>query len=102
MFEGITDAITRFIQKQVDTLREQVVGALRDRRTAIIVTVVGAVLALFALGILLGAAIAGLDLVLPQWASALIVGGVLTIAAAIVLPRGIRGLMPKPTDDADE
>ena len=102
MFEGITDAITRFIQKQVDTLREQVVGALRDRRTAIIVTVVGAVLALFALGILLGAAIAGLDLVLPHWASALIVGGALTIAAAIVLPRGIRGLMPKPKDDAGE
>ena len=102
MFEGITDAITRFIQKQVDTLREQVVGALRDRRTAIIVTVVGAVLALFALGILLGAAIAGLDLVLPHWASALIVGGVLTIAAAIVLPRGIRGLMPDPKDGAGE
>ena len=101
MFEGITDAITRFIQKQVDTLREQVVGALRDRRTAIIVTVVGAVLALFALGILLGAAIAGLDLVLPQWASALIVGGVLTIAAAIVLPRGIRGLRNPPSDDGE-
>jgi predicted MFS family arabinose efflux permease len=87
MFEGITDAITRFIQKQVDTLR--------DRRTAIATTAVGAVLGLFALGILLGSAVAGLDLVLPHWASTLIVGGVLAIAAAIVLPIGIRGLMQK-------
>ena len=102
MFEGITEAITRFIQKQVETLREQVIGALRDRRTAIAVTAVGAVLALFALGILLGAAIAGLDVVLPHWASGLIVGGALTIAAAIVLPIGIRGLLPKPQDDAGE
>ena len=102
MFEGITDAITRFIQKQVDTLREQVMGALRDRRTAIAVTAVGAVLGLFALGILLAAAIAGLDIVLPHWASALIVGGVLTIATAIVLPIGIRGLRNRPKDDADE
>jgi predicted MFS family arabinose efflux permease len=95
MFEGITDAITRFIQKQIDGLREQVVGALRDRRTAIATTAVGAVLALFALGILLGAAVAGLDLVIPHWASTLVVGGALTIAAAIVLPIGIRGLTRK-------
>ena len=102
MFEGITEAITRFIQKQVDTLREQVLGALRDRRTAIVVTAVGAVLALFALGILLSAAIAGLSLVLPNWVAMLIVGGVLTIAAAIVLPRGIRGLRSGPRKDAGE
>lgn len=99
MFEGITDAITRFIQKQVDGLRAQVLGALRDRRTALIVTAVGAVLALFALGLLLGAAVAGLDLVLPHWASTLIVGGGLALAAVIVLPIGIRGLRPKPHDD---
>ena len=102
MFEGITEAITRFIQKQVDGLREQVLGALRERRTAIVVTAVGAVLALFALGILLSAAVAGLDLVLPHWAALLIVGGVLTIAAVIVLPRGIRGLQAKPNKNADE
>lgn len=102
MFEGITDAITRFIQKQVDTLREQVVGALRDRRTAIAVTAVGAVLALFALGILLGAAVAGLDLLLPHWAALLIVGGALTVAAAIVLPIGIRGLRNRPKNEGDE
>src|SRR3982751_5317523 len=105
MFEGITgaitDSITRFIQKQVDTLREQVLGALRDRRTAIVVTAVGSVLALFALGILLGAAIAGLDLVLPHWAAALIVGGVLAIAAAIVLPIGIHGLQNKSNNKTD-
>jgi predicted MFS family arabinose efflux permease len=102
MFEGITDAITRFIQKQVDTLREQVIGALRDRRPAIAVTVVGVVLALFALGILLGAAVAGLDLVLPHWAALLIVGGVLAFAAAIVLPRGIRGLRSGSSGRTDE
>jgi peptidoglycan/LPS O-acetylase OafA/YrhL len=95
MFEGITDAITRFIQARIDELRAQVVGALRDRRTAIIVTAVGAVLALFALGILLSAAVQGLDTVLPPWASALIVGGVLAVAAAIVLPLGIRRLLAK-------
>jgi hypothetical protein len=102
MFEGITEAITRFIQKQVETLREQILGALRDRRTAIAVTAVGAVLALFALGILLGAAVAGLDLVLPHWAAALIVGGVVAVAAAIVLPIGIRGLRNKPRNDGGE
>jgi len=101
MFEGITEAITRFIQKQVDTLREQVLGALRDRRTAIVVTVVGAVLALFALGILLSAAVAGLDLVLPHWAALLIVAGALAIAAAIVLPIGIRGLQNKSKNNPD-
>ena len=102
MFEGITDAITRFIQTQIDKLRAQVIGALRDRRTAIILTAVGAVLALFALGILLSAGVAGLDLVLPHWAALLIVGAVLVIAAAIVLPRGIRGLMAEPAGEKGE
>jgi hypothetical protein len=91
MFQGIIDAITKFIQGQVDTLRESVVGALRERRTAITVTAVGAVLALFAIGILLTAAVAALDLALPHWASTLIVGGALAVAAAIVLPIGIQG-----------
>jgi hypothetical protein len=102
MFQGIIDAITKFIQGQIDTLREQAVGALRERRAAITVTAVGAVLALFAVGILLTAAVAALDLVLPHWASALIVGGVLAVAAAIVLPIGIRGFTSEGVKEEKE
>ena len=95
MFDGIIESITRFIQGQVDQLRTQAVAAIRDRKSAIALTAVGAVLGLFALGVLISAAVAVLGLVLPHWAAALIVGGVLAIATAIVLPLGIRGLQKK-------
>jgi predicted MFS family arabinose efflux permease len=92
MFRGISEAIERFTQARIAELRAQAAATVRRARPGATVTAVGAVLALFALGILLGAAIAGLDLVLPHWLSMLLVGGVLAVAAAILLPVGIAKL----------
>jgi Flp pilus assembly protein TadB len=56
-------------------------------------------LALFGLGTLITAAVAALSLVLPVWASALIVAAVLFIAAGIAALRGkkeVEQVSPKP------
>lgn len=56
----------------------------------------GALLALYGLGALILAAIAGLAVVLPAWASALIIGGILLVIAGILAASGI-GQVKKAT-----
>ncbi|ERK71590.1 phage holin family protein [Leifsonia aquatica] len=68
--------------------------------------VVAAVLLFFALGVLVAAAILGLAVVLPGWASALIVFGALLVIAAVLALIGvsslkkIQGVAPQKTIDS--
>ena len=57
-----------------------------------------AVVALLALGTLIAAAVAGLAIVLPLWAAALIVGTVLVVVAVVMKPHGRTwdGFVAKP------
>ncbi|MEZ5102035.1 MAG: phage holin family protein [Thermoleophilia bacterium] len=59
---------------------------------AIAMLAVALVLGLAALGALVAGAILGLDDVLPTWASALVVGGALVLAAGIVAAVGLAAL----------
>lgn len=56
----------------------------------------GGLLALYGLGALILAAIAGLAVVLPVWVSALIIGGILLVIAGILAATGI-GQVKKAT-----
>lgn len=68
--------------------------------------VVAAVFLFFALGVLVAAAVLGLAVVLPGWASALIVFGALLILAAVLALIGvsslkkIQGVAPQKTIDS--
>ncbi|GAA0424734.1 phage holin family protein [Leifsonia naganoensis] len=68
--------------------------------------VVAAVFLFFALGVLVAAAILGLAVVLPGWASALIVFGALLVIAAVLALIGvsslkkIQGVAPQKTIDS--
>ncbi|MDQ1598273.1 MAG: hypothetical protein QOI70_1697 [Microbacteriaceae bacterium] len=65
----------------------------------------GLVLLLFAINALLASAILGLAMVLPAWLSALLVGVVLAIIAAVLTLVGVRklkeGVPPVPTESID-
>lgn len=50
---------------------------------------IGAVVGLYGLGFLLAAAVAALALVIPWWAAALVVGGVLAIASGVLVSAGL-------------
>ena len=62
--------------------------AIAVRAQAIGLLAAGGVLALYALGYLAASATAGLDIVLPAWASRLIVAGVFIIGGVILFLAG--------------
>jgi hypothetical protein len=64
---------------------------------------VGAIIALIAVVTLVGALVLGLGMVMPLWASALLVGGITLAVAGAVIAKGIvalRHLDPIPTQTA--
>lgn len=78
----VVDDIQLLLHKHVELARQEIVEALDARVRAVASGAVAGVAALFALGFLAAAAAHGLDLVLPSWASRLVVaGGFLLVTA---------------------
>lgn len=108
----LTDLLAR-IPRQISRLvRDELTAAKTELTTKLkaaglgIGLVIGAVVVLlFAIGTLLAAAILGLATVLPAWLSALLVGAVLLIIAAILALLGVKklkaGIPPVPKDSIE-
>jgi len=88
----IREAVARVLGHQVEAARAELSRRWVAMRPGVVLVAVGAVVILFGIGALIAAAIVGLAQVLPPWLSALAVGGVLVIAAGIVLAIGFRRL----------
>lgn len=90
------------LRAELDSLKAEIVGKLKAAGIGIGLLLGAAVFVVFAVLVLLAAAVAGLATVLPVWAAALIVGGVILLIAVILALIGLaslkRGLPPAPTD----
>jgi hypothetical protein len=94
--------LTRLIQDELRAAQAELVGKLRAAGLGAGMVVGGAIVALYALGMLIAAGTLGLALVLDPWLSALIVGLLLMLIAVVLALLGIarlkKGLPPLPTE----
>lgn len=99
---AIPTLLVDLIRNELESLKHEITGKLKDAGIGIALLLGAAVFAVFALMVLLAAAILGLATVLPAWLSALIIGVAILLVAAILAVVGIRslkkGVPPAPTN----
>lgn len=83
-------------QKHVELARQELLEALEARIKALAAGAVAGVMALFALGFLAAAVAFALDLMMPAWASRLIVAGGFLLITALAALFGRRRLSQPP------
>lgn len=101
---SVLDGLQTLLRKEIELAKLELVESASARIRGAVMFVAVAVLGLFALGYLAAAGAAGLDNVMPAWASRLIVAGVFLLAAGIALLVARRsmqepGLGPKRTKE---
>lgn len=94
--------IIELIQAEIAALKAEIASKLKSAGIGAGLLVGAAAVAFFAVLTFTAAAILGLAEVLPAWAAALIVGGILIVIAGVLVAIGIaqlkRGLPPTPTE----
>ena len=85
---SVIDGVTALFRHEVELAKIEATEAIAARAQAIGLLAVGGVMALYALGFLAASATAGLDIVLPAWASRLIVAGVFVLVGVILFLAG--------------
>lgn len=100
LLTSLPDTIKEVVAAEVDLLKTEIVGKLKSLGAGVGILLGAVVILLFMVGVLLTAAVLALAIVLPGWAAALIVAGILLVLAAIVGLIGYRvlkrGLPPVP------
>ncbi len=96
---------TDLVRGEIEALKKELVDKAKHAGVGIGLIAVAGSFAFFALGVLIAAAVIGLSQVLPAWAAALIVAGVLLLIAAILVAIGVQqikaGTPPTPTKTID-
>lgn len=91
---------TDLVRSEIESLKREVTGKLAAAGVGLGLLGAAAAFALFALAVLVAAAVLGLAVVLPAWAAALIVAGVLLVIGAVLVLVGVgalkRSLPPTP------
>lgn len=103
LFKLIGDLPTLLVdllRSEIENLKQEVTDKLKHAGVGAGLVAGGAFVAVFALGVFIAAGILGLATVLPAWAAALIVGGVLLLITAILVLVGVnqlkKGVPPTP------
>jgi uncharacterized membrane protein YgdD (TMEM256/DUF423 family) len=94
LLRRLADEVTSLFTKELALLRVEMMSALGDTRAGIAAMAAGGAVLFAGLLYLLAAAMFALMLVLPGWAAALIVGGVVTMIGWIMLVSGKNKLEP--------
>lgn len=85
------------VKAEIDQLKEELLTKLKQLGIGAALFAAAAAFLWFALAVLIAAAVLALALVLPGWAAALIVGGVLLIIGVVIVLVGMR-LISKGSD----
>ncbi|MGJ8721932.1 MAG: phage holin family protein [Salinibacterium amurskyense] len=90
------------VRGEIESLKSEMVGKLKNAGIGIGLFAGAAFFALFALMVLIAAAVLGFAEVVPAWAAALIVAGILLVIVAILVLVGValvkKGTPPAPTE----
>jgi predicted phage tail protein len=99
---SLPEILSRLIRGEIQLAKQEMSTKLKSAGVGVGLLVGAAILAIIFLQILLAAAIIALSLVLPAWASALIVGGVVLIIVIVLALVGLKalktGVPPVPTE----
>ncbi|MCU1586245.1 MAG: phage holin family protein [Microbacteriaceae bacterium] len=102
---SIPRQVSRLVRDELRAAQAELTTKLKAAGVGAGLLAGGLVLLLFAINALLASAILGLAMVLPAWLSALTVGVVLAIIAAVLTLVGVRklkaGVPPVPTESID-
>ncbi|PZQ87405.1 MAG: phage holin family protein [Leifsonia xyli] len=102
LLASLPEQVQELVQREIELVKTEVVEKLKALGTGAGLLLGAVVTALFFIGVLLTLAIIGLSYLLPDWAAALIVAGVLLIVAVILGLVGYRilkrGIPPVPTE----
>jgi len=88
----LTRETASLFRHEVQLARSELAEKVRRAESGLVLAAIAAVVLLVAFEALTAAAILGLATRLDGWASALIVGGVLAVAGALVLAKGLANL----------
>lgn len=94
--------VTDLLKAEFTNLQREIIGKLKAIGIGAAFFVVAAVLAFFLLGVLLAAAVLGFATIMPGWAAALTVAGIILLAIIVLVLVGVNrlkhGLPPAPTE----
>jgi len=99
---GLPDQVQELVQREIELVKTEITEKLKAIGTGGGLLLGAVVTLLFFIGVLLTLAIIGLSYVMPPWAAALVVAGVLLLTAIILGLVGYRilqrGVPPVPTE----
>ncbi|MET4782984.1 phage holin family protein [Glaciihabitans sp. UYNi722] len=94
--------LIELVKEELDHLKTEMVGKLKHAGIGIGLFAGAAFFAFFLFCVLIAAAILGLAVILPGWAAALIVAGILLVIVVILVLIGLaqvkKGVPPAPTE----
>ncbi len=103
LLADVPGLIVDLFRQEIENLKQEIVDKVKHAGVGVGLLAAAAVVALFLLGTLIAAGILGLATVLPAWAAALIVAGVLLLIIAVLVLIGMRQLKAsgKPIESID-
>ena len=89
------------VRNEIEQLKKELIASAKHAGVGLGLLVAAGAFLFFALAVFIAAAILGLAVVLPAWAAALIVGGVILLLGALLIAIGVTQLKkgnPTPTE----
>jgi len=94
--------LSELVRGEIESLKSEMVDKLKNAGIGVGLFVGAALFALFALIVLIAAAVLGFAEIMPAWAAALVVAGILLVIVAILVFVGLalvkKGTPPAPTE----
>lgn len=102
LISSLPGLVTDLLKAEFTNLQREIVGKLKAIGIGVAFFVVAAVLAFFMLGVLLAAAVLGFATIMPGWAAALTVAGIILVVIIVLVLIGVNrlkhGVPPAPTE----
>ncbi|QEO09095.1 phage holin family protein [Protaetiibacter larvae] len=102
LLTSVPTQVQELVQREIELLKTELIEKLKALGIGVGLIAAALVVLLFFVGVLLTLAIIGLSYVMPDWAAALVVAGVLLIVAVVLALVGYgvmkRGIPPVPTE----
>jgi predicted phage tail protein len=94
LIKSLADDVTHLFAQEVALAKTEVSSAVKDIKAGVLSLAIGLGVLFAGFIVLLGAAVAGLALVMETWLAALIVGGVVAIIGVVLLMKAKSALNP--------
>jgi len=86
--KDIGTGLREIVRSEIELAKTELSDTARRVRSSLLFLCTGSILGLFAIGFLLLAGFFGLEIVLPAWLAALVLGGLLLVGAVIGIQAG--------------